>query len=77
MKTALVLALLVAYAWLTHERVKVWRNDFTLWEDAARKAPCLTRPHTQLALYLERHGESSALEWSEVAKRSLMPCGTY
>lgn len=34
-----VLAVLIAYAFSTHERLNAWKDDATLWEDTVRKSP--------------------------------------
>jgi len=78
MKRIPIIVLLLLYTVLTHERVKVWKNDFSVWSDAAAKAPCLSRPHAQLAEYYKRVGdpERALFHWGEAVKRALVPCGT-
>lgn len=39
------LLLTIAGSFLTYERNKVWANEYTLWEDVARKSPQKWRPY--------------------------------
>ena len=41
---ALGFAVLLAASWKTIERNGVWQNEYTLWRDAAAKAPLMARP---------------------------------
>lgn len=42
---------------LTHQRASVWTDEYTLWTDAAAKAPLKPRPFINLALALELRGD--------------------
>lgn len=44
-----VLAIISLYAFSTHERLKAWQDDLTLWEDTAAKNPALATAHTNYA----------------------------
>jgi len=35
----------IAYSIMTYERNKVWKDEFTLWNDAVKKSPRKARPH--------------------------------
>ena len=41
---------------LTIQRSQVWASDYALWQDAARKAPLMARPHIMLAEAHARDG---------------------
>lgn len=43
------IAVLLAFAWATHNRNEVWRTRIGLWEDIVRKSPAKPRPHFNLA----------------------------
>ena len=43
-------------SWLTYERNKVWKNDITLWSDAAQKSPNLPRPYANLGNAYSKQG---------------------
>ncbi|PYR96665.1 MAG: hypothetical protein DMG16_27185 [Acidobacteria bacterium] len=62
---------LVSYFWLTVDRNLVWRDEATLWRDAAQKAPEKLRPHLNLgALYQVRGDNQQAIkEYEFVLKR--------
>ena len=62
---------LVSYFWLTVDRNVVWRDEATLWRDAAQKAPEKLRPHLNLgALYQVRGDNQEAIkEYEFVLKR--------
>src|SRR2546422_5665496 len=62
---------LVSYFWLTVDRNLVWRDEATLWREAAQKAPEKLRPHLNLgALYQVRGDNQQAIqEYEFVLKR--------
>jgi tetratricopeptide (TPR) repeat protein len=47
-------AVLLAVA--THARNTVWKDEISLWEDAARKSPAKLRPHENLGTYYSMRG---------------------
>lgn len=51
----------------SQQQVQVWRSDVVLWEQAVRVAPCLVRPHIQLAFAEAKagHGDAAMQEWAE------------
>lgn len=56
---------LVLCAWgalgtATYHRAGAWTNEFTLWTDAAAKAPSKPRPFINLGLALEAEGDMDA-----------------
>jgi tetratricopeptide (TPR) repeat protein len=64
---ALMLGGLVALAFATQERTRVWSSDLTLWEDSVQHGGSW-RPHMNYALALEAAGRSDeALEHFEEA----------
>ncbi len=68
-RQAILISLLLVCAWATHRRVAVWQDSLTLWSDAVEKAPCLIRPHVQLAqalTALHRDTEAQA-QWQQIA----------
>jgi tetratricopeptide (TPR) repeat protein len=40
----------------TYERNAVWKDEITLWEDAAKNSPALVRPHQNLGIYYSMRG---------------------
>jgi hypothetical protein len=53
------LALLGCFGTLSYQRIDVWRDEVTLWEDTVRKSPNLYTPHLNLGVAYERHGRLS------------------
>ncbi|MFA6110605.1 MAG: tetratricopeptide repeat protein [Candidatus Latescibacterota bacterium] len=47
---------------LSFQRGQVWADELTLWQDAARKAPLMVKPHLRLADALAEAGCPSAAE---------------
>ena len=43
---ASILVIIVAYSFSTHERLKVWKNNMTLWSDTVEKSPDSVIAHT-------------------------------
>ncbi len=59
-RVVLVVALLTICASLTHARSLVWRDELSLWSDAALKAPQMYRTHLHLGGALEQRGQVQA-----------------
>jgi protein O-mannosyl-transferase len=54
---------IVLLAGLSVQRNEVWANEYTLWEDAARKGPGLVRPQVFMGNFARTHGHpEKALE---------------
>lgn len=51
------LCVLVTCGYLTHQRLKVWQSDLTLWRDAASKTPTKPRPVMDYGRALEMSGD--------------------
>ena len=49
-------AALLVLALLSHQRSQVWRDELSLWQDAAAKAPGMYRTHLHLGGALEKEG---------------------
>jgi Tfp pilus assembly protein PilF len=49
-------AVLISFGHSTYLRNFVWKNEWTLWTDAAEKAPDQYRVHHNLGLYLQERG---------------------
>jgi tetratricopeptide (TPR) repeat protein len=65
---ALSVAVIVLFAVLTVMRNQVWKNEFTLWEDALKKSPTKARVWATLGkAYLDRKDYVRAREMSEKA----------
>ena len=47
-------AIIVVFAFLTHQRNKVWETPYTFWTDIIEKEPHNARAHVGLAAYYER-----------------------
>ena len=45
------LAAILLLAVASHERNKVWKDEISLWEDAAQKSPLKVRPHKNLGAH--------------------------
>src|SRR2546430_6855954 len=63
--------------WAAHARTEVWRDDYTLWLDATRKAPANARARTNA-----RHAALARAHYDEtrpllVEGQRLAPCYTY
>lgn len=56
----MLLALLLTYTWQTHQYVRVWQSDLTLWTHAARVAPLKPRPYVNLGVALILAGQFGA-----------------
>jgi tetratricopeptide (TPR) repeat protein len=57
-----VLLVAAALAVTTHARNRVWRDELTLWSDAAAKAPHKARPHNNRGMALEELGRVADAE---------------
>jgi hypothetical protein len=58
----LSLGLLGCFGTLTHQRVGVWRDEVTLWEDTVSKSPNQYLPHLNLGVAYEMAGRLSEAE---------------
>ena len=59
----LLLLQCIVFAWMTHERNKVWQNEYTLWSDCLRKAPGSARAMVNLGCE-----QVSRLEYPQAVK---------
>jgi len=66
MFTGLFSAAIIVLAVTAHARNGVWKDEISLWEDAARKSPARLRPHQNLGTYYSMKGRL------EDAKRELL-----
>ena len=59
-KIALIIVLITIFvnATLTWERNKIWKDEYTLWSDCIKKAPCKARTHDNLGLALAASGRT-------------------
>ncbi len=48
---------LVVFAYLTHERNRVWQSRLALWQDVVKKSPNKARPHNNLGKILLDRGQ--------------------
>ena len=58
--TGLAVLLLVFYASTTVSRNQVWQSEYTLWRDAAAKAPLMARPYFYLGKACASRGQGEA-----------------
>ncbi|MBF0536645.1 MAG: tetratricopeptide repeat protein [Nitrospirae bacterium] len=58
--TAIILLLTSSY--LTHDRLKVWKNDLALWQDTVAKTPDSVVAHTNYAIALLQEKDLRAAE---------------
>jgi tetratricopeptide (TPR) repeat protein len=66
----------IILAGLALERTQVWRDELSLWQDAAQKAPLMLKPHLRLADALAAAGrleEAEAAYWRALALRPHHP----
>ncbi len=54
---AIYIVLAGLYSWTTVGRNTVWKNDFTLFSDTAKKSPDADMPRYNLGLYLQNEGK--------------------
>ena len=54
--------IIVCNSVLTYQRNKVWKDEFTLWNDAVRKSPHKARPYTNRGVLIH--------PWGTLFKRS-------
>ncbi len=73
----IALVLLVAYAYGTHQRNKVWRTDATLWEDIVSKSPGNARALMNYGLSKMEAGEYWEAEYYYRKALALWPNWTY
>lgn len=52
-----LIALVLIYGWATYQRNFVWKDDFSLWGDCAKKSPLKSRGHHNLGLELYKKGD--------------------
>ncbi len=57
------------FSFLTYQRNKIWKNDYTLWSDVVRKSPQKWRPNNNLGNYLFSQGRYE--EAVEMFKKAL------
>lgn len=60
--SALTLLVALPAAYATHERNRVWADDYAFWQDAVLKAPGEALPHLHLGLSQDRRGEQAEAE---------------
>ena len=57
-KAAAVLTIIIACcSVMAYQRNKVWKDEFTLWEDTIQKSPHKTRPYINLAFAYDKQGD--------------------
>jgi len=49
--------LVICYSVITHQRNKVWENDFTLWDDTVRKSPQKERAYNNRGSAYQNQGD--------------------
>ncbi|MFH1569249.1 MAG: tetratricopeptide repeat protein [Gemmatimonadota bacterium] len=54
---------------LVYQRNEVWASEWSLWADAARRAPAAARPHLRLGILLRQQGRLDEAE--EALRRAL------
>ena len=53
---AILSVLVLFYSMASHQRNKVWKDEFTLWDDAARKSPQKARPYVNRGQAYQKKG---------------------
>ncbi len=53
----ILIALIAVLALVSYNRNRVWRSEFTLWEDVARKSPHKARAYNGLGTFYGKHGD--------------------
>ncbi|MBF0316846.1 MAG: tetratricopeptide repeat protein [Nitrospirae bacterium] len=59
---AIAVSLLLTFSYLTHDRLKVWKNDLLLWQDTVKKTPDSVVAHTNYAIALLQEKNLTAAE---------------
>ena len=54
--TLLILVMVTDYSFLTYQRNFVWKDEFTLWDDAVRKAPMKARGYYNRGVAYQKKG---------------------
>jgi tetratricopeptide (TPR) repeat protein len=68
--TGISILTLCFYSVITIERNKIFKDDLTLWNDAAKKSPYKMRPHHNLGkAYVQRGNSDKAIQEGEIALR--------
>ena len=70
------IALLLAYAVLTHQQARVWQSELSLWRHAAQMAPLKPRPAVNYAKALMLSGQMAAAE-AELARALVLAGGAH
>ena len=67
---AVLLVIVLGFAFLTSQRNNVWSSPENLWRDAVAKAPDKSRPHFQLGrvLYGTGHFDTAVVEYDAAAR---------
>ncbi|MBN2546302.1 MAG: tetratricopeptide repeat protein, partial [Spirochaetes bacterium] len=72
-KTAVILIIVIIYAFMTTNRNRVWKNDFTLWSDTVKKSPDSARVNLNYAIGLADRGRHDEAEKVFLKTISLNP----
>jgi len=51
------LIIIATNSFFTYERNKIWKDEFTLWNDAASKSPKKARPYLNRGIFYDNHGQ--------------------
>ena len=62
--------LVIVYSWATYQRNFVWKDEFILWSDTAKKSSNKARPHNNLAsIHIENNQMEQAIAEAIIALR--------
>lgn len=65
--------IILAYGYAAFQRMDVWRDGITFWEDTVRKSPGLYKPHLNLGAGYEVEGRFSEAEREYLAAYAIWP----
>ena len=68
LSVSLLVFLLIAYAFMTIQQNKIWKNSFTLWADAVEKSPRSNTANSMMGIvYMELGMDHEAIKYLEKA----------
>jgi tetratricopeptide (TPR) repeat protein len=70
---ALVVFILISYSIMTYDRLDVWHDDITFWEDTVQKSPAQYKPHVHLGAAYEKKGRLHEAEREYLAAMAIFP----
>ncbi|MCA9405626.1 MAG: tetratricopeptide repeat protein [Candidatus Omnitrophica bacterium] len=64
LRTVVIIILLAGFSFLTIQRNRIWKDDFSLWSDVVKKSPNKSRGYVNLAVaHMDRNDHQKAVEY--------------